>query len=82
MDEKAIVIFCVKGGISVDLEVPLDITATELIHALNTAYKLGIPTERIGESYLKCENPVALLRGSKTLGGMGIHNGSRIVFEK
>jgi len=39
MDEKAIIIFIIrKKNISVDLEVPLDITANDLVIALNKAY--------------------------------------------
>lgn len=82
MADKAIVMFCVSGNQSVDLEIPLNITSAELIHALNSAYSLGISQNKLGESYLKCENPIALLRGNKTLEEMGIHNGSKISFEK
>lgn len=82
MADKAIIMFCVNGLQSVDLEVPLNITAIELIQALNSAYSLGVTQDKLGESYLKCENPIALLRGNKTLEEMGIHNGSKISFEK
>lgn len=82
MADKAIIMFCANGNQRVDLEVPLNITAVELIQALNSAYSLGIAQDKLGESYLKCENPIALLRGNKTLGEMGIHNGSKISFEK
>lgn len=81
MADKAIIMFFAKGNKGVDLEVPLDITAIELIQALNSAYALGAAQDRLGESYLKCENPIALLRGNKTLEEMGIHNGSKISFE-
>lgn len=82
MADKAIIMFCANGNQSVDLEVPLNITAIELIQALNSAYSLGVAQDKLGESYLKCENPIALLRGNKTLEEMGIHNGSKISFEK
>lgn len=81
MADKAIIMFFANGNKGVDLEVPLDITATELIQALDSAYALGVAQDRLGECYLKCENPIALLRGNKTLEEMGIHNGSRISFE-
>lgn len=81
MADKAIIMFFAKGDKGVDLEVPLNITAAELIQALNSAYALGVTQDRLGESYLKCENPIALLRGNKTLEEMGIHNGSKISFE-
>ena len=81
MDEKAIIIFIIsKKNISVDLEVPLDITANDLVIALNKAYELEIDTDNILNCYLKSENPVALLRGNKTLQEFGVRNGSIINF--
>nr|WP_303182148.1 EsaB/YukD family protein [Lachnoclostridium phocaeense] len=78
-NEKAIIIFNIVGkNTSVDLEVPLDISANELVNALNTAYELGIDTTDIKNCYLKAEKPVALLRGNKTLREFGIRNGSII----
>lgn len=77
----AIIVFnIVKRQFSVDLEVPLNITANELVVALNTAYELGIDTSNIKNCYLKAENPIALLRGNKTLSEYGIRNGSVITF--
>ena len=77
--EKAIIIFnIIKKNISVDLEVPLDISANELVNALNTAYELGIDTTDMKNCYRKAEKPIALLRGNKTLGEFGIRNGSII----
>lgn len=79
--DKAIIIFNhIKKNRSVDLEVPLDITATDLVIALNTAYDLGIDTTNIKNCYLKAENPISLLRGNKTLAEYGIRNGSIINF--
>ena len=79
--EKAIIVFNVpKKNISVDLEVPLDITAAELVNALNTAYELGIDTTNIKNCYLKAENPITLLRGSKTLAEFEIRHGSVITY--
>ena len=79
--EKAIIIFnIVKKNTSVDLEVPLDITANELVNALNTAYELGIDTTDIKNCYLKAERPVALRRGTRTLRESGIRTGSIINF--
>jgi len=67
---------------TVDLEVPLFITANELVIALNTAYGLGIDTSDINNCYLKAENPIALLRGNKTLSEFGIRNGSMISYSE
>ena len=66
--ETAVIIFnIIQRAFSADLEVPLEITANELVLALNTAYDLGIDTTDIKNCYLKSENPIALLRGNKTL---------------
>lgn len=79
--DVAIVIFnIVKRQFTIDLEVPLDITANELVVALNTAYDLGVDTTNIKNCFLKAENPIALLRGNKTLSEYGIRNGSVINF--
>ena len=79
--DVAIIVFnIVKRQLLVDLEVPLNITANELVVALNTAYELGIDTGNIKNCYLKAENPIALLRGNKTLSEYGLRNGSVITF--
>lgn len=79
--ETAIVIFNItKRNFIVDLEIPLDISANDLVIALNTAYELGIDTSDIKNCYLKAENPIALLKGNKTLAEFGLRNGSVIIF--
>ncbi len=79
--ETAIIIFNILNrGFSVDLEVPLDISGNDLTIALNQAYQLGIDTTDVKNCYLKAENPIALLRGNKTLKEYGIRNGSVINF--
>ena len=46
--DVAIIIFQIpRRNFSVDLEVPLDITANELVNALNKAYDLQIDTSDI-----------------------------------
>lgn len=81
--EVAIVVFnIVKRKFSVDLEIPLNITANELVVALNTAYELGIDTTNIKNCYLKAENPIALLKGNKTLREFGVRNGSTIIYSE
>lgn len=69
-----------KANISVDLEIPLDISANELVIALNAAYDLEIDVTDIKNCHMKAENPIALLRGNKTLAEYGIRNGSVISF--
>lgn len=81
MKNKAIVIFKInKRDFQVDLEVPLDISANELVIALNTAYDLGIDVSDVKNCYLKAENPVALLKGNKLLSEFGVRNGTVINF--
>lgn len=78
-NEKAIVILNIqKRKFTTDLELPLDITANDLVLALNSAYDLGIDTSDIQNCYLKSENPIALLKGDKTLFEFGLRNGSII----
>lgn len=82
MDKNtAIVIFNItKRNFTVDLEVPLDISANELVIALDTAYNLKIDVSDVKNCYLKSENPIALLKGNKQLSAYGIRNGSIINF--
>lgn len=81
MDNRAIVIFKIhKKNFEADLDIPLDISANELVIALNEAYALGIDTGNIQNCYLKTENPIALLKGNKLLSEFGIRNGSVIHF--
>ncbi len=79
--ERAIVIFKVqKRNQTVDLDIPLGISANELVVALNSAYDLGIDVTDIKNCYMQAENPIALLRGNKTLEEFGIRNGSIIYY--
>lgn len=79
--DTAIVIFQVeKKNLTADLEVPLFITANELVMALNSAYDLQIDTSDIKNCYLKAERPIALLRGNKTLEEFGVRNGTVIYY--
>lgn len=79
MEEKIIVeLFRKDGGVICDLEVPLHITAIELLQALNQALHLGIKTEQIEDCFLVAENPIVLLRGNVELAECGLHDGSRI----
>lgn len=81
MENKAIVIFKIqKRRFDVDLEVPLDISANELVNALNTAYDLGIDVSDVKNCYLKAENPIALLKGNKLLSEFGVRNATVINF--
>lgn len=81
MDNKAIIIFKIhKRHFEVDLEIPLDISANDLVNALNTAYDLGIDVSDVKNCYLKAENPIALLKGNKLLSEFGVRNATVINF--
>lgn len=77
-DTAIIVLKIPKQSVIADLEIPLDISANELVLALNMAYDLGIDTSNIKDCYLKAENPITLLKGNKTLSEFGLRNGSVI----
>ena len=79
--EVATVVFQVrKNKINIDLEIPLSISANDLVVGLNDAYNLGIDTSDIKNCYLKAENPIVLLKGNKSLSEFGIRDGSLIMF--
>lgn len=82
MDKDTIVIrfINVERKTEVDLDVPAAITANELVLALNKAYTLGIDVSDIKKCYLQAENPIALLRGNRTLQDFGLRNGSAIYY--
>lgn len=81
MADNAIIMFQAGHGQVRDLEIPLGISAQELIWALNAAFSLGITAEKMPTSYLKAENPIALIHGKKTLDAFGVHDGTIIRFE-
>lgn len=64
----------------VDIEIPLHITANELVIGLNAAYHLGIDVSNAKNCFLPAENPIALLKGNRLLRDFGIHNGTVIHF--
>ena len=81
MEDRAIITFIIRDrGVQFDLDIPLNISCNELVIALNTAYSLGIDVSNIKSCYLKAENPIALLRGNKSLYEYGIRNGSIIIY--
>lgn len=71
-----------KTGENFDIEIPLHITANELIHALNKGLNLGINLADVSQCYLKTENPIALLKGDITLEEFGLHDGTKICFTR
>lgn len=83
MEEKAIVQFVWrKLQKEIDLEIPLSITANELIYGLNQGLNLGINMDDVSQCYLATENPIALLRGDIILEEFGIHNGTKLFYTR
>lgn len=81
MENKAIITFKIhKRNSETDLEIPLNISANDLVNALNTAFNLEIDTTDVSNCYLKAENPIALLKGNKELSDFGVRNGTVINF--
>jgi uncharacterized ubiquitin-like protein YukD len=79
MKDRVTIILRIKAkNLETDIDIPLDITAFELLTSINIAYALGIDTTDASKCYLRAESPSALLRGSKTLREYGIRDGSEI----
>lgn len=82
MGDVAVIIFENRvSGESCDLEVPLNITANDLIKGIAQAFCLEKLNNGNAESYLKAENPIALIRGNKTLFEIGIHHATTVTYE-
>ena len=64
----------------IDINIPSDITANELIIGLNQGFVLGIDIRDLSQCYLKTENPIAFLKGNKTLAEYELRNGTVINF--
>ena len=80
-NENAVILFrMTKRDLSVDLEVPLTISANDLVTAVNVAFDLGIDTSDVNNCHLQAENPIALLRGARTLAEFGVRNGTVVSF--
>lgn len=84
MDNKKaiVVLYLHKQNKCVDLELPLYITANELFHAINEAFRLGEDETQLRNCYLQAENPIALLKGNRTLEEFGIRNASIIHYTR
>lgn len=83
MKEKVILQFeREKTGECIDIEVPLEITANELLYSLNQGLRLGIDLSDMSQCYLTTENPIALLKGDILLSDFGIHDGTKICFNR
>ena len=83
MADKIIMILDIlKTNEQHDVEVPLDISADDLVVALTNAYGLNINLDDIGQRYVKTENPIRLLKGRKLLKDYDLKNGTRIIITR
>ncbi len=81
--ETAIINFInIVEDTNTEMEIPLNITANDLIYALDEVFLLGIDREDVLECYLVAENPIAFLKGNKELSEYGIRNGTDIIFTR
>ena len=78
MKKITIVLYFHVDKKKIDVSVPDNISANELVIGLNEAYKLEIDTEDLSKCFLRAENPIALLKGNKKLSEYGLRNGSII----
>ncbi len=79
MNDRAIIIVKIFPRKEIyDIDIPLDISANDLVIALNEAFKLEIDTDNILNCYLRLENPIALIHGNKLLKDYGVRNGTII----
>ena len=68
-----ILLVLIHQGQTIDLHVPADIRVSQLLAILTD--KLHLRPER---SFIRCENPVAMLAGDMTLADYGLHDGSTL----
>ena len=67
-----------REGKRTDVDLPLNITANEAIIGLNQAFGLGMDTSDLSRCFLRTENPIALLKGNRTLEEFGPRDGTVI----
>lgn len=80
--KKSVVVEFRWGNNSKDVEVPLNITCDELIHALNSGIGLGI-NERDTQSYkLIASNPHIYIEGEKTIEEIGLLDGAILTLQE
>jgi hypothetical protein len=77
MEEKIVMILNHDGN-QIDIEAPKGITANEFIFAINSGFSLGMDLSNPDICFMRSRNPVALIRGEKTLEELGLRNGSSI----
>ncbi|MGN0384151.1 MAG: EsaB/YukD family protein [Eubacterium sp.] len=73
-------LYLLKKNSKIDIEIQKNITANELVIALNDAFNLGIDTNDITQCYLKTENPIRLLKGNKKISEFDLRDGTVIYY--
>ena len=77
--ERIVVILKRHGaGTQTDVDLPLNITANEAIIGLNEGFDLGLDVSDLSRCFLRAENPIARLRGTRTLEEFGLRDGTVI----
>lgn len=71
-------IYIPEHNIRDDLEVPLEITANELIQALAGIYSLELQQDMLEQYYLRADSPKCLIKGEKTLKEFGVREGTEL----
>jgi len=80
MKDRAVVVFEVpETGLKKEIDIPLEISANDLIVSLNSTYDLNMDTDNLSACYFVSDNPMAFLHGSRKLSDFGIRDGSRIM---
>lgn len=69
---KATVLVRLQTGKTIDVEVPTDVEADTLIHALHQALKMPGSCP----DYIRCDNPVAFLQGQASVSMFGVREGT------
>lgn len=73
MATKHVTVFTYSGK-EVDLEIPTNISADDLIHALHQSLEPSRPCP----DYIRCDNPVALLHGNAKVEDFALRDGSTL----
>lgn len=75
-----VILYDLNQDCEFDVDIPVNITANELIIGLNKGFQLGIDTSDYDKCYIKAENPTALIRGDKMIKEYGLRNGTRLFY--
>ena len=77
-DSAIVTVFMGDSLKCTDLELPLDITANDLIIAFSTLFSKPIKREQIFNYCIRSDAPKALLMGENLLKDYGIRDGSKL----